>query len=79
MKSATGEECKTKTSQRIKMQHQTERYIKRVQHEKRYNVKRLLKKSATWKWRSKRKVQHEKNATRKKINCHSEIRKNAQE
>ena len=45
------------------MQHQTERYIKRVQHEKRYNVKRLLKKSATWKWRSKGKVQHEKNAT----------------
>ena len=46
---------------------------KKVQREK------ITKKSATWKWRSKRKVQHEKNATRKKINCHSEIRKNAQE
>ena len=42
------------------------------------------KKKATWKWRSMEKVQLEKraalkNTTRKKINCHSEIRKNAQE
>ena len=32
-KSATGEECKTKTLQRLKVQHEIVQYIKRVQHE----------------------------------------------
>ena len=33
-KSSTGEVCKTKTLQRVKVQHETVQYIKRVQHEK---------------------------------------------
>ena len=32
-KTATGEECKTKTLQRVKMQHEIYQFIKRVQHE----------------------------------------------
>ena len=43
-KSATREECKTKTLQRVKEQHEIEQYIKRVQHEKKCNMKRLLHK-----------------------------------
>ena len=31
--------------------------------------------SETWKWCSMKKVRHEKSATGKNINCHSEIRK----
>ena len=37
-KSVTGEECKTKTLQRVKVQHEIEQYLKGVQHE-----------SASWK------------------------------
>ena len=67
-KSATGIECKTKTLQPVKVQHEIEQCIKRVQHEKKCNMKRLLYK----------KVQHKKSATSKKCNIknyHNEIRK----
>ena len=70
-----------KTLQRVKVQHEIVQYIKRVQHEKKCNMKRLLHKncnvemvqyeeSAAQKECHMKKVQHEKNT-----NCHSEIRK----
>ena len=40
-KSAKGEECKTKTLQRVKVQHEIVQYINRVQHEKKSNMKRF--------------------------------------
>ena len=40
-KGATGEEYKTKTLQRVKVQHEIVQYIKRVQHVKKFNMKRL--------------------------------------
>ena len=43
-KSALREECKTKTLQRVKVLHEIVQYIKRVQQEKKYNMKRLLNK-----------------------------------
>ena len=48
-KRATGEECKTKTLQRMKVPHKIEQYIKRVQHKKKCNTKRLLHKNSTQK------------------------------
>ena len=36
-KGATGEECKRKTLQRVKVQHEILQYIKRVQREKKGN------------------------------------------
>ena len=56
--SATGEECKMKTLQRVKVQHEIVQYIKRVQHEKQCNMKRLPYK----------KVHHGNRAVRKKCN-----------
>ena len=41
---ATGEESKTETSLRVKVQHELVQYVKRVEHEKKSNVKRLLHK-----------------------------------
>ena len=41
---ATGEESKTETSLRVKVQHELVQYVKRVQHEKKSKVKRLLHK-----------------------------------
>ena len=57
-KSATGEEFKIKTLQRVKVQHQIEQNIKRVQHK---NI--TIQKSAAWDWCSMKKVQHEKSAS----------------
>ena len=37
-KSATGEESKTKTLQRLKVQDETVQHINRVQHEKKFNM-----------------------------------------
>ena len=48
-KRATGEECKTKTLQRMKVPRKIEQYKKRVQHEKKCNTKRLQHKNSTWK------------------------------
>ena len=41
VKSGTGEECKTKTLQHVKMQHEIVQYIKRVQHEKKFSIEML--------------------------------------
>ena len=71
VKSATGEECKTKTMQSVKVQHEILQYIKSVQHEKKCIAKSLLHKkvphgngavwkSATWKDCSMEKQQQEK-------------------
>ena len=60
------------TLQRVKVQHEIEQYLKRVQPDKRAAWKILTQKSATWKWCSMKKVQHEKSVTWKNINCHSE-------
>ena len=76
---ATGEESKTETLLRVKVQHELVQYIKRVQYEKKFNMKRLLHKrlllqhgnGEVWK-----KQHYKKNATWKNINCHSEISKN---
>ena len=38
-KSATGEECKSKTLHRVKVKHEIVQYIKRVQHEKKCKIK----------------------------------------
>ena len=43
------------------------------------NKKRQHGNGAVWKKCNLKREQHEKNTTRKKINCHSETRKNAQE
>ena len=43
-KSAKEEECKTKTLESVKVQHVIVQYIKRVQHEKKCNMKKLLHK-----------------------------------
>ena len=43
-KSAKGEEYKTKTLQRVKVQHEIVQYINRVQHEKKSNMKRFYTK-----------------------------------
>ena len=40
-KSATGEECKTKTLQHVKMQQEIVQYKKRVQNEKKFNIEML--------------------------------------
>ena len=67
-KSATGEECKTKTLQRVKVQHEIVQYIK-------CNMKRLMHKKvphrngAVWKKCNMKTVQHEESATWKNINC----------
>ena len=80
-KIATGEECKTKTLQQVKMQHEIVQYIKRVQHEKKCSMKRSQHKKvqhgnvAVWKKCNIKRVEHEKSATWKNINCHSEIPK----
>ena len=41
---ATGEESKMETLLRVKVQHELVQYIKRVQYEKKFNMKRLLHK-----------------------------------
>ena len=59
-KSATGAECKTKTLQRVKVKHEIEQYIKRVQHEDKVHEKITTQKSATCNWCNMKTVQHEK-------------------
>ena len=54
-KSATGEECKMKTLQRVKVQHEIVQYIKRVQQEKDYYTKKCNMEMVQYK-----KGQHEK-------------------
>ena len=56
--SATGKECKMEILKRVKVQHEIQQYIKRVQLEK-----ILTKKGGTWKWRSMKKVEHVESAT----------------
>ena len=81
VKSATGEECKTKTAWLFKVQHEIEQFIKRVQHEKKWNMKTLLHKKvqhgngAVWKKCDMKRVQHEKHVTWRSMNCYSEVRK----
>ena len=66
MKNATGKECKTKTLQRVRVQHEMVQYIKRVQHEKKCNMKSLLQKKLQYrndvvcKKCGKKRVQHKK-------------------
>ena len=43
-KSAKGEECKTKTLQRVKVQHEIVQYINRVQHGKKVQHEKILHK-----------------------------------
>ena len=43
-KGAKGEECKTKTLQRVKVQHEIVQYINRVQHEKKVKHEKILHK-----------------------------------
>ena len=64
-KSATGAECKTKRLQRVKVKHEIEQYIKRVQHEDKVQHEKVAtQKSATCNW-----------CNMKKYNFNSEIRK----
>ena len=44
-KGAKGEECKTKTLQRVKVQHEIVQYINRVQHEKKKQHEKILHKN----------------------------------
>ena len=61
VKSATGEESKTKILLSVKVQHEIEQYIKRVQHERKCNIEMVqYEKSPTWKESNIKKVQHEK-------------------
>ena len=62
-KSATGEECKTKRLQLVKVQHEIDQFIKRVQHEKKCNMKTLLHSKVQYSM-----VQYEKSATWKECN-----------
>ena len=66
-KITTGEECKTKTLERVKVQHEIEQFIKRMQLEKKCNMKTLIYKKvqhgAVWKWCSVEMVQCEKSET----------------
>ena len=60
-KSATGAECKTKTLQRVKVKHEIEQYLKRVQHEDTVQHEKITtQKSTTYNWCNMKKVQHEK-------------------
>ena len=60
-KSARREECKAKTLQRVKVQHEMVQYIKRVLHEKKCNMKRRLHKKVQYEDYTKMKiVQYEK-------------------
>ena len=52
-----------KTLQRVKVQHEIVQYIKRVQHEKKCNMKRLLHKNCNVEM-----VQYEESAAQKE--CH---------
>ena len=56
-KSARGEESKTKTLQRVKVQHEIVRYIKRVQH------KKVQLEMVQYEKCNMKRVQHEKCAT----------------
>ena len=47
-KSVTEEECKTKTFKRVTVQHEIVQYIKRMQYEKKSNMKRLLHKKVQY-------------------------------
>ena len=65
-KGAKGEECKTKTLQRVKVQHEIVQYINRVQHEKKKQHEKILHKKvqrgnrAVWKKCNIKRVHDEK-------------------
>ena len=64
VKSATEEECKTETLQRVKMRHEIVQYKKKSATRKKVQHERITtQKSATRKWCGMKKVQHEKSAT----------------
>ena len=53
-KSTTGEECKSKTFEPVKVQYEIVQYMKKVQHEKKYKMKAVQYeesdgKGITWK------------------------------
>ena len=64
--SATGEESKTKTLQRVKVQHQIVQYIKRVQHENITTQKVEHANGAIWKKCNMKRVQYRKKCNMKK-------------
>ena len=72
-KSATAKECKSKILQRVKVQHKLVQYIKRAQHKKSAICKDYDTKKCNMETVQYEKVQHEKSATWKVINCHSEM------
>ena len=81
----TGEEYKTKTLQRVKVQHEIVQYIKRFQHEKKCNMKRLQHKKVphgngvVWKKCNKKRVKKEQSAIWKKKIATVKYKKSAQE
>ena len=60
VKTATGEECKTK---RVKMQYEIDQFIKRVQHEKSATLKYYYTKKCNMEILQYKKVQHQRSAT----------------